>query len=173
MIGYVNIKKSVTDVLEANASSIAVIPNEELSGFEPPAFFVQIMPISDTSYIDYEEKLLTINIHYFSAEKTDLANLKMLDQLNQAFFNVLKIGDRVITLKSKRHQIIDNVLQFKFELEFANDCDVVEVNGEWVMPTELDESLGYTKGEPEYIDGVPVYNNGSLEFMQELELKEE
>jgi len=159
MIGYVNIKKSVTDVLEANASSIAVIPNEELSGFEPPAFFVQMMPISDTPYIDYEVKLLSVNIHYFSEEKTDLANLKMIDQLNKAFFNVLKIGDRVITLSNKRHQIIDNVLQFKFDLEFAVDCDVVEVNGEWLMPTDLDETLGYT--------------DGALELMQELELKEE
>jgi len=159
MIGYVDIKKSVIDVLKLKASAVKVVANEELSGFKPPAFFVQIMAVSDAAYIDYEEKLLTINIHYFSAEKTDLANLKMLDQLNKAFFNVLKIGDRVITLNSKRHQITDNVLQFKFELEFANDVDVVEVNGEWVMATRLDETLGYTEE--------------NTEFMQELELKEE
>ena len=159
MIGYVDIKKSVIDVLKLKAGTVKVVTNEELSGFKPPAFFVQMMTISDTPYLDYEEKLLTINIHYFSAEKTDLANLKMLDQLNMAFFNVLKIGDRAITLRSKRHQIIDNVLQFKFELEFLNDVDVVEINGEWVMSTEFDESLGYT--------------DGAIELMQELELKEE
>ena len=158
MIGYVDIKKSVIDVLKLKASTIKVVANEELSGFKPPAFFVQMMPIGDVAYIDYEEKLLTVNIHYFSSEKTDLANLKMLDQLNQEFFNTLKIGDRVITLKSKRHQIIDNVLQFKFELEFLNDVDAVEINGEWVMVTKLDESLGYTEL--------------AVELSQDLEIKE-
>lgn len=158
MIGYVDIKKSVIDVLKAKVSTIKTVANEELSGFKPPAFFVQMVPISDTPSIDYEEKLLTVNIHYFSAEKTDLANLKMLDQLNLAFFNVLKIGDRAITLKSKRHQLVDNVLQFKFELEFLNDVEVVEINGEWVMATELEDSLGY--------------NEETVELMSELEIKE-
>jgi len=65
----------------------------------------------------------------------------------------------VITLSNKRHQITDNVLQFKFDLEFSVDLDVIEVNGVWVMPTELDEALGYTEG--------------SLKLMQELEIKEE
>jgi len=159
MIGYVDIKKSVADVLKAKVSSTKVLPTEELSGFSKPAFFVQIVPISDSAFIDYEEKLLTINIHYFSAEKTDTANLIMLDQLNKVFFNTVKIGDRVITLKSKRHVIADNVLQFKFELEFSNDVDVVEINGEWVMSTKFDETLGYTEE--------------TIELMQELELKEE
>ncbi|SHH14688.1 phage tail terminator family protein [Desulfosporosinus lacus] len=159
MIGYVDIKRSVIDVLKTKVSTIKTVATEELNGFKPPAFFVQLMPISDTPSIDYEEKLLTVNIHYFSEEKTDLANLKMLDQLNTAFFNVLKIGDRVITLKSKRHQLIDNVLQFKFELEFLTDIDVVEVNDEWLMSTELDDSLGYSEE--------------TVELMQELDLKEE
>jgi len=158
VIGYVDIKKSIIDVLKAKANTIKVVANEELSGFSKPAFFVQMMPISDTASIDYEEKLLSINIHYFSSEKTDFANLKMLDQLNKAFFNTLKIGDRVITLQGKRHQIVDNVLQFKFDLEFLNDVDVVEVNGEWIMVTRLDESLGYTEE--------------ALKLAQELEVKE-
>lgn len=158
MIGTVDIKKSVIDVLKAKVSTIKTVANEELSGFKPPAFFVQMLPISDTPSIDYEEKLLTVNIHYFSAQKTDLANLKMLDQLNTAFFNVLQIGDRAITLKNKRHQLIDNVLQFKFDLEFLNDGDVVAVNSEWVMVTELNDSLGYSEE--------------TLELMQELEIKE-
>lgn len=159
MTGYVAIKKSIIDTLKVKASGISVLANEELSGFKPPAFFIQLLPISDTPGIDYEEKLLTVNIHYFSDEKTDLANLKMIDQLNVAFFNTVKIGDRTITLKGKRHQIIDNVLQFKFELEFLNDVEMVEINGEWVMETRLEGDLGYS-----------VEN---IELMQELELKED
>ena len=159
MIGYVDIKKSIVDVLKLRAITVKVVANEELSGFNPPAFFIQLMPISDTPYLDYEEKLLTVNIHYFSAEKTNLANLKMLDQLNQAFFNTLRIGGRVITLGEKNPQIIDNVLQFKFNLDFTNDVDVAEVNGEWVMVFKLDETLGYTED--------------TVELMQELEIKED
>jgi hypothetical protein len=159
MIGYVDLKKAVIDVLKAKVSTVIVVANEELSGFKPPAFFVQIMPISDAPFIDYEEKILAVNIHYFSAAKTDLANLKMLDQLNLAFFNVLNIGDRVITIQSKNPQIIDNVLQFKFSLGFTSDVDVVEINGEWVVVTKLDASLGYTEE--------------TVELMQDLEIKED
>jgi hypothetical protein len=159
MIGYVDIKKSIIDVLKIKASAVKVVANEELSGFNPPAFFVQVIPINDTPYLDYEEKLITITIHYFSVEKTDLANLKMLDQLNGAFFHTLKLGDRIITLGSKNPQILDNVLQFKFSLEFTNDVDVEELNGEWVMVTKLDKTLGYAEE--------------NVELMQELEYKED
>lgn len=159
MIGYVDIKRSIIDVLKLKVGTVKVVANEEMSGFKPPVFFVQMIPINDTPYRDYEEKLLTVNIHYFSAEKTDLANLKMLDQLNLAFFNALKVGDRVLTLQNKRHQISDNVLQFKFDLQFSNDLDGEDVNNDWVTMTEIDESLGYS--------------DGTIELMQELEIKEE
>ena len=39
-----------------------------------------------------------------------------------------------------------------------NDVDVVEINGEWIMVTRLDESLGYTEE--------------ALKLAQELEVKE-
>lgn len=156
MIGYVDIKKAIIDQLSAKVVNVDVLANEELSGFKPPAFFVQMIPVIDTPSIDYEEKLLTVSIHYFSAEKTDLANLKMLDQLNTAFFNTVKIGDRVISLQEKRHLISDNVLQFKFNLEFLNDVDVVEINGEWVLVTRLDESLGYTETNVELAQDIEV-----------------
>ena len=159
MIGYVDLKKSIIDVLKAKVSEVTVVANEELSGFKPPAFFVQIIPISHSPSIDYEEQVLMVNVHYFSAEKTDLANLKMLDQLNLAFFNVLNIGDRALTIQSKNPQIIDNVLQFKFSLEFTNDVDVVEMNGEWVVVTKLDATLGYTEE--------------TVELMQDLEIRED
>ncbi|KLU66755.1 hypothetical protein DEAC_c14230 [Desulfosporosinus acididurans] len=156
MIGYVDIKKAVIDQMNAKVKNISVLANEELSGFKPPAFFVQIIPVTDTPYLDYEEKLLTVNIHYFSAEKTDLANLKMLDQLNLTFFNLIRIGERTITLQHKRHQIIDNVLQFKFDLEFLNDVDVVQINGEWVLITRLDDSLGYTEDTVQLVQDIEI-----------------
>jgi hypothetical protein len=71
----------------------------------------------------------------------------------------LKLGDRIITLGSKNPQILDNVLQFKFSLEFTNDVDVEELNGEWVMVTKLDKTLGYAEE--------------NVELMQELEYKED
>lgn len=156
MIGYVDIKKAVIDQLKAKINTIDVLAQEELSGFKPPAFFVQLIPINDTPLAESEEKLLTVDIHYFSSEKTDLANIKMLDQLNSVFFNIIKIGDRVITLQRKRHLITDNVLQFKFDLDFTNDVDAVEINGEWVMVTRIDESLGYTADAVQQVQDLTV-----------------
>lgn len=33
-------------------------------------------------YDGYQERIITVNIHYFSEDKTDLDNLKMDDKLN-------------------------------------------------------------------------------------------
>lgn len=149
MIGYIDIKKAITDKLREELSDIKILAMEELSGFDKPAFFVQLIPVNENIYIDYEEKFLTVNIHYFSEEKTDLANLKMLDKLNSVFLNTLKLQDRNITITSKKPAITDNVLQFKFDIEVVNNFEQIEINNEYIPYTAIDEAVGYNKGNVE------------------------
>ena len=117
MLSLVSLKKSIVDKLRV--LNIKIIANEVKSGFEKPAFFISLMPISNDTGIDMQERVITVNIHYFSKEKTDIDNLKMIDNLNNLFINCIEVEDRVLTLYGKREELENNVLQYKFDLRFT------------------------------------------------------
>lgn len=117
MLSLVSLKKAIVDKLRV--LNIKIIANEVKSGFEKPAFFISLIPISNDTGIDMQERVITVNIHYFSKEKTDIDNLKMIDNLNNLFINCIEVEDRVLTLYEKREELEDNVLQYKFDLRFT------------------------------------------------------
>lgn len=119
MLSLVTLKKALVETLKP--LNINIIANEIKSGFEnlKPAFFIQIIPISNDTGINMQERVITVNIHYFSKEKTDIDNLKMIDKLNNLFINQIKVGDRTLTIYEKREELEDNVLQYKFDLRFT------------------------------------------------------
>lgn len=117
MLSLIDLKKAIVENLKP--LGINIIANEIKSGFKKPAFFIQLMPISNNTGISMQERIITVNIHYFSEEKTDIANLKMIDTLNNLFINCIKVGDRTLTIYEKREELEDNVLQYKFDLRFT------------------------------------------------------
>lgn len=117
MLSLVTLKKALVETLKP--LNINIIANEIRSGFEKPAFFISLIPISNDTGINMQEKVITVNIHYFSKEKTDIDNLKMIDKLNDLFINQIKVGDRTLTIYEKREELEDNVLQYKFDLRFT------------------------------------------------------
>lgn len=117
MLSLISLKKAIVDKLRV--LNIKIIANEVKSGFEKPAFFISLIPISNDTGIDMQERVITVNIHYFSKEKTDIDNLKMIDNLNNLFINCIEVEDRVLTLYEKREELEDNVLQYKFDLRFT------------------------------------------------------
>ncbi len=124
MISLVEIKKAI--VAKLKSLCVNVIANEITSGFKKPAFFVQLMPIGEESDADMNSNTLTVNIHYFSEDKTDLDNLKMVDALRKLFVVTLKTDSRTLTLSDKRYEIYDNVLQFKFDIRYTDENEVEE-----------------------------------------------
>ena len=118
MVTMIDIKKSIVEKLEPLGE---VIANDIRSGFDKPAFFIQLMPLGDTPGVNISTITLMINIHYFPNDKIELENLKMLDNLRKIFIHTLKCGDRVFTLSDKRFDIIDNVLQFTFDIRYTEE----------------------------------------------------
>lgn len=119
MLSIVDIKKAI--VTKLKPLGVNIVANDIRSGFKKPAFFVQIMPIGEDSNCDITFNVLTINIHYFSEDKTDLDNLKMLDKLKKIFVNKLEVGNRNITINDKRYDTDDNVLQFRFDIRYTEE----------------------------------------------------
>ena len=120
MLSIVDIKKAI--VTKLKPCGINIVASDIRSGFKKPAFFVQIMPIGEDVNSDISINTLTINIHYFSEDKTDLDNLKMIDKLKKIFVNKLEINDRTITISDKRYDIDDNILQFRFDIRYTEEA---------------------------------------------------
>lgn len=126
MLSIVDIKKAI--VTKLKPFGINIVASDIRSGFKKPAFFVQIMPIGEDVNSDISINTLTINIHYFSEEKTDLDNLKMIDKLKKVFINKLEINDRTVTISDKRYDIDDNVLQFMFDIRYTEEVYIESID---------------------------------------------
>jgi hypothetical protein len=156
MIRYSDIKAAVLLKLKQKFPDINRPSTDVRSGFPKPAFFVQLIPISENDFNEYGEMLLIINIHYFSKEMTESANLEMADNLRK-ILKILSVGDRILEVKEKRFLIQDNVLQYKFDLNFTDGPELIEVNGEYVE--ELDESLGYDEDTVRLMEELEIYES--------------
>ena len=119
MLSILDIKKAI--VTKLKVFDINIVANDIRSGFEKPAFFVQLMPIGEDVNNDISINTLTVNIHYFSKDKTDLDNLKMIDKLKKVFVNKLEVNDRTLVVSDKRYDIDDNILQFMFDIRYTEE----------------------------------------------------
>jgi len=123
MITLVSIKKAINDILVP--VGLNIYGNEIKEGFSRPCFFVNLIPvISDTFKSDTSENVLMVEIVYFSANKTDLENLKMYDTLKGILTPVLSIGTRKLLVRKFRAQVIDetdHIYSVKFDLNFYDE----------------------------------------------------
>lgn len=141
MISLIDIKKAIVTKLK-HIKGVNIIANEVRSGFDKPAFFVQLMPLGSSSDCDIQERLINVYINYFSDEKTDLDNLQICDTLETLFVNTLKVDDRILTLYDKDFDTNDNVLQFMFTLRYTE-----------ITPIEIDDDVEvYENMKDLYID---------------------
>lgn len=119
MAKMIDLKGSVNKVLEDNFPKIKVRSDETKEGFKRPCFFTQIVPMNmEYDTVNVTSNRLMVVINYFGKEKTELDNLKMHDEIKKAFGMTLKVNRRSFLLKDIRSQIIDEVLQFRFDLDF-------------------------------------------------------
>ena len=132
MLSIIDIKKAI--VTKLKVFDINIVANDIRSGFEKPAFFVQLMPIGEEVNNDISINTLTANIHYFSKDKTDLENLKMIDKLKKVFVNKLEVNDRTLVISDKRYDTDENILQFMFDIRYTEEV--------YRDKTEIFETIG-------------------------------
>ncbi|MCC0648482.1 DUF6838 family protein [Clostridioides sp. ZZV15-6598] len=136
MLKIVSVKKAIVEKLKS--LNIKIVANEIRSGFEKPAFFIQIIPIEMASDPSFLNSTLLVNIHYFSKEKTELENLKMIDKLNVLFQDcVLEIDGGELTIEEKSVEIYENVLQYKFNLQVVEIIEEDESKYELMKELEM------------------------------------
>ncbi|HQD81181.1 MAG TPA: hypothetical protein PK003_10145 [Bacillota bacterium] len=101
------------------ATGLRVYGNEVKEGFKRPCFFVQLLPIHDRiESARMERRLIMVAVQYFSEHGTDIENLAMADKLKEVFGLTIDVGGRKLTRGGTRIDMVDGVLQFRFDLDF-------------------------------------------------------
>jgi len=129
MITLVDIKKAVNSVLKDNFPDTKTYSSDTKEGFKRPAFFTQVVPIvMNHETTNYTSNKVMIVINYFSENGTELENLKMDTNLRKAFGMTLKVNQRSFLLQNIKSEIVDEILQFKFDLNYFDGIDKTENN---------------------------------------------
>lgn len=123
----VDLKNAINSVLKANFPETKIYPGEVDEGFNKPAFFTQIIPItSDYETTNFTSHRLMVVVNYYNKGSTELDNLKMHDKLKKAYGMTLKVNHRSFLLKNIRSEIVDEVLQFRFDLDFLVNQEKID-----------------------------------------------
>ncbi len=131
MISIVSVKKGVINKIEplAEELKVKITSNEIRSGFDKPAFFIRMIPISTSSDLTRAISTMMINIEYFPEEKTELKLLEMIDSLNYIFSDgMLELEKEMLTIEEITPEIVENVLLYKiivrpYEIFTSDDTD--------------------------------------------------
>lgn len=150
MMTLLDIQKAISKKLNSKYNNYYIYVEEVKQGLKRPSFFINIMPISTDNFVAYQDKLINIDIMYFSKNETNAENLDMINLLEDLFKMTLEINDRVITIKSLNFKVVDDILHCSFSLDFTDgDIEIITIDtpvGQIELPiTDINGELGYTQ----------------------------
>jgi hypothetical protein len=71
----------------------------------------------------HQNKLVKIDIRYFSKSETMGENLETLERLQEIFQPLLIVKDRKFTIQESKVSMVDKVLDFSFQIQFMDTID--------------------------------------------------
>lgn len=171
MTGYNDIRDAIMKLLKTAYPTANIYGEEIQQGFKRPAFFVQLVPgASTTINIAHRQKSILADVHYFSDAVASERNRDMwnkAEELDAVFGTTLCVEDRNFFIQDAQPEIVDEVLQYQFNLSFTDSRDDAVVIPGAAPPGETipdqiilpDPELGYVEG--------------NIVPMEELDVKEE
>mgnify|MGYP001770544473 CR=1 FL=1 len=87
-------------------------------GLKKPCFFITVLP-GDVIELSksVQQREITVDIQYLSAEETNAKNIEMADILTD-LFKKIDFDDLSLNVIEKRFEIVDDVLHFFIDLDF-------------------------------------------------------
>lgn len=161
MINLLDILRVISRILYTQFGNEYYIYTEEVKKeIKRPSFFIDVMPVLTENYVDYKDKLINIDIMYFSKNETNEENLSMIDNLEQLFKSVLQVKSETIPIKALNFKVADDILHCSFTLDFTDFYELIEINTEnepiYVMPSDIDEVLDYKEDNIEVMQEIDI-----------------
>lgn len=127
MATLIDLKSSINGVLKANFPLVKIYSSDTEEGFKRPAFFTQVIPVnSEYGTVNFTSNSIMVVINYFSKNGTELENLIMYEDIRKAFGMILKVNQRSFLLENIRSEIVDGILQFRFDLDYLVDIEKID-----------------------------------------------
>ncbi|MCT4605863.1 MAG: hypothetical protein N4A64_07120 [Marinisporobacter sp.] len=121
---FIEIQKAVIEKIKESFPKYHFCESMQDKDLDQPAFFIQALPISTTMEDKYHQnKLMKIDIRYFSKSETMEENLKALEKLQEIFHPLLIVKNRKFTIQESKVSIVNKVLAFSFEIQFMDTVD--------------------------------------------------
>ncbi|MBC2579695.1 DUF6838 family protein [Clostridium sp. DJ247] len=123
MISYNDIKDAVTLMVSSNFENGNIYSEETQLGFNLPAFFIELIPLTSVIEAASIYKAIGIDIQYIS----DVSNFKreeilsICDKLEQLFNKHLQVEDRFLKIEQFGYEIVDKVLHFQIFVDYFDD----------------------------------------------------
>lgn len=125
-----DIKRAINAFMRDNFPDYMFYAGDINEGFKRPCFFIELLPVArDNEGGGIYSRRVSVIISYFSKSKTDLENIKMQDQFEKIFGQLLKINDRFITIDSTSGHVTEGVLHFSFNIDYLDSIDETEQYG--------------------------------------------
>ncbi|MBV4423239.1 DUF6838 family protein [Clostridium tyrobutyricum] len=119
MISIKDVKDAVALKLSQEFKENIIYDEQVKQGFDPPAFFVQVIPIGTIrSSLLTKNPTLTIDIQFFPETECNDDLYDMQDKLENSFISGIQVKDRFITITKTEHSIVDFVLHFQLDLDY-------------------------------------------------------
>lgn len=117
---YEDILNSITELLYDKTG--AEIDCEDINQLTPGSYFIDVINYRKVFDSQHVEKLyVTVDILYLAKKKSHLEIMNALDDIDDIFEmngkRILKVGDRVLTIKDVSMDDIDFIGHYTFELE--------------------------------------------------------
>lgn len=141
------IKTAVNNVLIKHGQR--VVSNETDEGYDKPAFFVRVIPISHERISPvYEDVELEIELHYEPAIQTDEECMRMADNIDLWFAEPFSVGDRMIKPPEDIQHTTDNdiVLFSSFSVVVTRIFNEGGYDGQETLLEEMELNLNISQG---------------------------
>lgn len=141
------IKTAVNNVLIKHGQR--VVSNETDEGYDKPAFFVRVIPISHERISPvYEDVELEVELHYEPAIQTDEECMRMADNIDTWFAEPFAVGDRMIKPPEDiQHTTDDDIVLFSsFSIVVTRIFNENGYDGQETLFEEMELNLNISQG---------------------------
>lgn len=141
------IKTAVNNVLIKHGQR--VVSNETDEGYDKPAFFVRVIPISHERISPvYEDVELEVELHYEPAIQTDEECMRMADNIDIWFAEPFAVGDRIVKPPEDiQHTTDDDIVLFSsFSIVVTRIFNENGYDGQETLLEEMELNLNISQG---------------------------
>jgi len=150
---YADIRDKITQTLH-DAFGYTVYTEVVETGLQRPCFFVQLITLQTTNLTYYKNRLINVDITFFSLNKTIEENLDVQDTLEALFDLSICVLDRSLKITNLIFNTVsvDNTLHCIFTLDYLEETEKVVMTLDGKNTIEISKleanrlkALGYTE----------------------------